>query len=196
MVQQNAGCFVVATAAPHDQNQSTRAGSVLTPDPILMSRTRTRVSKLRCIRSWYPQTNHAAAHPGLENPSWNLEFWSWILSSDVPTNATCRSTQWEHAFWPSISSYPALTALKLVPAAASWAIKPLVPLKALFSGANTVTLPRKVLFRSYVNPACSTTAPSSLSCGVAATASNKVVLQVLCMQQVDSIWFQVMIKLS
>ncbi len=95
MVQQNTGCF--ATAAPHDQNQSTRAGSVLTPDPILMSRTRTRVSKLRCINSWPPQTNHAAAHPGLENPSWNLEFWSWILSSGVPTNATCRSTQWEHA---------------------------------------------------------------------------------------------------
>jgi hypothetical protein len=38
--------------------------------------------------------------------------------------------------------------------------------------------------------------PSRLSCGVAATASNKVVLQVLCMQQVDSIRFQVMIKLS
>lgn len=143
-----------------------------------------------------PQTNHAAVHPGLENPSWNLEFWSWILSSDVPTNATCRSTQREHAFWASISSYPALTALKLVPAAVSWAIKPLVPLKALLSGANTVTFPRMVLFRSFVNPASPTTVPSRLSCGVAATASNKVVLQVLCMQQVDSIWFQVMIKLS
>ncbi len=194
MVQQNTGCF--ATAAPHDQNQSTRAGSVLTPDPILMSRTRTRVSKLRCINSWSPQTKHAAAHPGLENPSWNLEFWSWILSSGVPTNATCRSTQWEHAFWASISSYAAVTALKLVPEALSRAIKPLVPLKALLSGANTVTFPRMVLFRTLVKWASSTTVPSRLSCGVAATASNKVILEVLCMQKVDSIWFQVMIKLS
>ncbi len=130
---------------------------------------------------------------GLKTPA---EFWSWILSWDVPTNATCRSTQWEHAFWASISSYSAVTALKLVPAAVSWAIKPLVPLKALLSGANTVTFPSMVLFRSFVNPAASTTMPSWLSCGVAATASNKVVLQVLCMQQVGSIWFQVMIKLS
>jgi hypothetical protein len=75
MVQQNAGCFVVATAAPHDQNQSTRAGSVLTPDPILMSTTRTRVSKLRCIRSHLHRQIMLQFTQGLKTPAeiWNSE---------------------------------------------------------------------------------------------------------------------------
>jgi len=95
VVQQNAGCFVITTAL---HMIFTKINQLWVSHPIRNSHVKDDVSDHN------HETNiHIIAHGSWKTKLHVQQLKMWILSSVFPRNSTCRSTQWEHAFWASIS---------------------------------------------------------------------------------------------
>jgi prephenate dehydrogenase len=69
MVQQNAGCFVIATAVPHDQKQSTLSWLSAHTQPNSHVKDTNSCVEALMHQIMISIDKYAAAHPGLENPS-------------------------------------------------------------------------------------------------------------------------------